>query len=41
MKDMHPEEFIRVFQVLNLPKFEKTRNNSLSDELIIVKYFCT
>lgn len=40
MKDIQPEEFMGVLQDLTLPKFEKTRNNYLSDELFIVKYFC-
>lgn len=41
MKDIQPEEFFRVLQVLNMFKFEKTRNYHLSDEQFIVKYFCT
>lgn len=41
MKDIQPEEIIRVLQDLNLTKFQETRNNYLSDELFIVKYSCT
>lgn len=41
MKDIQPEEFIRVLQDLNLPKFKKIINNYLFDELFMVKYFCT